>query len=52
VFAGFPEGVSFAILTANTFASLLDEVLPGNKKKASAKKPGAAKPAAAEGGAE
>lgn len=52
VFAGFPEGVSFAILTANTFASLLDEVMPANKKKVAAKKPGAAKPAAAEGGAE
>jgi Na+-transporting NADH:ubiquinone oxidoreductase subunit B len=33
VFAGFPEGVSFAILTANTFACLLDEVLPAKKKK-------------------
>ena len=33
VFAGFPEGVSFAILTANTFASLLDEIMPVNKKK-------------------
>ena len=50
VFAGFPEGVSFAILTANTFASLIDEVMPAGKKKA--KKPVAAKPAAAEGGAE
>ncbi|MEI8093274.1 MAG: RnfABCDGE type electron transport complex subunit D [Spirochaetales bacterium] len=39
VFAGFPEGVSFAILTANTFASLIDEVMPSNKKKAGAKKP-------------
>jgi Na+-transporting NADH:ubiquinone oxidoreductase subunit B len=46
VFAGFPEGVSFAILTANTFASLLDEVMPANKKKTAAK---GAKPA--EGGA-
>lgn len=53
VFAGFPEGVSFAILTANTFASLIDEIMPANKKKATAKKPGAvAKPASAEGGAE
>jgi len=42
VFAGFPEGVSFAILTANTFASLLDEILPDTKKK---KKPAPAKPA-------
>jgi len=52
VFAGFPEGVSFAILTANTFASLIDEIMPANKKKVAAKKPGAAKPAVAEGGAE
>lgn len=52
VFAGFPEGISFAILTANTFASLLDEVLPANKKKAAPAKAGAAKAApAAEGGA-
>ena len=36
VFAGFPEGVSFAILTANTFASLLDEIMPAKKKKAAA----------------
>jgi len=42
VFAGFSEGVSFAILTANTFASLIDEIMPA-KKKASAK----GKPAAA-----
>ena len=42
VFAGFPEGVSFAILTANTFASLLDEILPDTKKKKKvAPKPGA-----------
>jgi len=33
VFAGFPEGVSFAILAANTFASIFDEILPGGKKK-------------------
>jgi Na+-transporting NADH:ubiquinone oxidoreductase subunit B len=33
-FSGFPEGVSFAILTANTFAALLDEVLPAKKKPA------------------
>lgn len=44
VFAGFSEGVSFAILTANTFASLIDEVMPANKKKVAAK---GAKPAAA-----
>lgn len=47
VFAGFPEGVSFAILTANTFASLMDEVFPAKKKAAKA----GAK-AAAEGGSE
>ena len=52
VFAGFPEGVSFAILTANTFASLIDEIMPANKKKASAKKPGTAAKPAVEGGAE
>ena len=33
-FSGFPEGVSFAILTANTFASLIDQLLPAKKKKA------------------
>ena len=37
VFAGFPEGISFAILTANTFASLLDEILPAPQKKQSVK---------------
>jgi Na+-transporting NADH:ubiquinone oxidoreductase subunit B len=47
VFAGFPEGVSFAILTANTFASLIDEILPAKKKKVAG-----AKPAVAAGGAE
>jgi len=41
-FSGFPEGVSFAILTANAFASLIDELLPAKKKKAPAAKPGAA----------
>jgi Na+-transporting NADH:ubiquinone oxidoreductase subunit B len=46
VFAGFPEGTSFAILVANTFASLLDEVLGAKKKKAPVKAP--AKPAAQE----
>jgi len=51
VFAGFPEGVSFAILTANTFASLLDEILPDTKKKKkAAPKAGSAAPAA--GGAQ
>jgi Na+-transporting NADH:ubiquinone oxidoreductase subunit B len=40
VFAGFPEGTSFGILIGNTFASLLDEILPKPKpkqKKAAAK---------------
>lgn len=46
VFAGFPEGVSFAILTANTFAGLIDEVLPARKKAAAAP---AEKPTVAEG---
>jgi Na+-transporting NADH:ubiquinone oxidoreductase subunit B len=41
-FAGFPEGTSFGILMGNTFASLLDEILPApkrKKKKAAKKKP-------------
>lgn len=38
VFSGFPEGTSFGILLANTFASLLDEIIPAQKKK-TAKKP-------------
>ncbi len=33
-FSAFPEGVSFGILTANTFAALLDELLPAKKKAA------------------
>ncbi len=33
VFAGFPEGTSFGIMIGNTFASLLDEILPKAKKK-------------------
>jgi Na+-transporting NADH:ubiquinone oxidoreductase subunit B len=56
VFSGFAEGVSFAILTANTFASLLDELMPANKKKVSAKagpaKLATAQAKTAEGGAE
>jgi len=32
-FSGFPEGTSFAVLTANTFANLLDEYFPAPKKK-------------------
>jgi len=50
-FSGFPEGVSFAILTANTFASLIDELLPAKKKappkKAAPAKEGAPKEAQA-----
>jgi Na+-transporting NADH:ubiquinone oxidoreductase subunit B len=42
VFAGFSEGVSFAILTANTFASLIDEIMPAKKKTAAKGKPAAA----------
>lgn len=33
-FAGFPEGTSFGILLGNTFASLIDEIMPAPKKKA------------------
>jgi len=33
-FSGFPEGTSFGLLIANTFASLLDEIFPKAKKKA------------------
>lgn len=43
-FAGFPEGTSFGILIGNTFASLLDEMMP--KAKPKKKKPTAAAPAA------
>lgn len=32
---GFPEGTSFGILVGNTFAALLDEILPKKKKKKS-----------------
>ena len=42
-FAGFPEGTSFGILLGNTFASLLDEIMPKAKPK---KKPAAKAPAA------
>lgn len=53
VFSGFPEGTSFGILMANTFASLLDEIFPAAKKKtakvAAKAAPAAAQPA--EGGA-
>lgn len=51
VFAGFPEGVSFAILTANTFAALLDEIVPSAKKGTSTKKTEAKTSLAGEGGA-
>lgn len=41
VFSLFPEGVSFALLIGNTFASLLDEWFPNKKKKSAAAKGGA-----------
>lgn len=46
VFAGFPEGTSFGILLGNTFASLLDELMPKAKPKAR-KKPAVQAPASA-----
>jgi Na+-transporting NADH:ubiquinone oxidoreductase subunit B len=57
VFAGFPEGTSFGILIGNTFASLLDEIMPKakpKKKKKSAPKaenkaPASKQPAASGG---
>ena len=54
-FAGFPEGTSFGILLGNTFASLIDELMPKPKpKKKPARKPASdksgAKPAAASTG--
>ena len=33
VFAGFPEGTSFGVLIGNTFASLIDELMPKPKPK-------------------
>jgi Na+-transporting NADH:ubiquinone oxidoreductase subunit B len=33
VFSGFPEGTSFGVLLGNTFASLIDEIMPAPKKK-------------------
>ncbi|HRS04874.1 MAG TPA: hypothetical protein P5336_10935, partial [Treponema sp.] len=38
----FPEGTSFAVLLANTAASLFDDLVGGNKAKAAPAKPGAA----------
>ncbi len=32
-FAGFPEGTSFGVLLGNTFAGLIDEIMPAAKKK-------------------
>jgi Na+-transporting NADH:ubiquinone oxidoreductase subunit B len=53
VFAGFPEGTSFGVLLGNTFASLLDEIMPAKKKAAPKPKPAAspekAAPATTEG---
>jgi len=47
VFAGFPEGTSFGVLLGNTFASLLDEIMPAKKKKKAPKpKPAAVSSAA------
>ncbi|MCK4516403.1 MAG: RnfABCDGE type electron transport complex subunit D, partial [Spirochaetaceae bacterium] len=39
-FAGFPEGTSFGVLLGNTFASLVDQIMPAAKKKK--RKPAAA----------
>ena len=44
-FAGFPEGTSFGVLLGNTFASLLDEIVPKPKPRKPAAK------ATADGGA-
>lgn len=52
VFAGFPEGISFAILTANTFALLLDEALPDRKKPAPKTSASGEKPVVSAGGTE
>jgi Na+-transporting NADH:ubiquinone oxidoreductase subunit B len=57
VFSGFPEGTSFGVLLGNTFASLLDEIMPAKKKKpaksaqkaATAQKTDTSSPAAADG---
>jgi Na+-transporting NADH:ubiquinone oxidoreductase subunit B len=43
-FAGFPEGTSFGILIGNTFASLLDELLPKAKPKKKKSKTQSIKP--------
>lgn len=37
-FSGFPEGTSFGVMVANTFAPLLDELLPKPTKKVMRKK--------------
>ena len=42
-FAGFPEGTSFGVLIGNTFANLIDEIIPKKKAK---KKPATAAPPA------
>jgi Na+-transporting NADH:ubiquinone oxidoreductase subunit B len=50
-FAGFPEGTSFGILLGNTFASLLDEIMPKPKPKKKPKPtPAKEKPVAAAAG--
>ncbi len=48
VFAGFPEGTSFGVLIGNTFASLIDELMP--KPKAKPRKPTSKQPAAKNAG--
>lgn len=35
-FSGFPEGTSFGVLLGNTFASLIEEIMPAKKKKPTA----------------
>ncbi len=52
-FSVFPEGTSFGIMIGNTFASLLDELLPRKKKKKKSKaapKVAAAPPETADAG--
>ena len=44
IFAGFPEGTSFGVLLGNTFASLVDEIMPAAKKKKKKKPATAGKP--------
>ena len=48
VFSGFPEGTSFGVLLGNTFASLIDEIMPAAKKKKAAVPPPKESPATGE----